>query len=95
MEKMDKAWALKQASKYAKKYAESKDVNIRQTKEIKALEESLEQVRKELEQLARLTKTQQKYIEKLENRVVQTQTDLKETTILTINHLQVVKDDAC
>ena len=95
MENMDKLWALEQASRYAKKYAEAKDEIVRIEEQMQSMQETLEQARKEIQYLTKLANTQQRYIHKLEEKVVPDGTQHKETTILAINHLQVVKDDAC
>lgn len=92
---MDKVWALEQASRYAQKYTAAKEENQRICAQIITMQETLEQAKKEIQYLSKLANTQQRYIEKLEGRVISTTNKNKETTILTMNHLQVVKDDAC
>lgn len=97
MENMDKVWALEQASRYAQKYAEAKEENACILQQMKTIQETLAQARKEIQYLSKLANTQQQYIEKLEGRVASNtnQNYRKETTILTMSYLQVVKDDAC
>jgi len=95
MENMDKVWAMEQASRYAQKYAASKEENQRVLQQMKSIQEVLEQAKKEIQYLSKLANTQQRYIEKLEGRVGSTSSEHKETTILTMSYLQVVKDDAC
>jgi DNA anti-recombination protein RmuC len=95
MENMDKVWALEQAARYAQKYAATKDENQRIAAQMIAIQEALDQAKKEIQYLSKLANTQQRYIEKLEGRASSTAGKHKETTILTMNYLQVVKDDAC
>jgi len=95
MENMDKVWALEQASRYAQKYAEAKEENQRLAQQIKALQESLEQAKKEIGYLSKLSNTQQQYIEKLEEIITPEEgAEHKETTVLTIYH-RSAKEDAC
>lgn len=91
----DIVWALEQASRFAKKYTEAKEDVNRLEEQLKALAESLENAKKEIGYLAKLSQTQQQYIEKLEE-ILNTdgQNKTKETTILTI-HRRSVNEDAC
>jgi peptidoglycan hydrolase CwlO-like protein len=92
---MDIVWALEQASRYARKYTEAKEESQRLEDQLKALRESLDQAKKEIGYLSKLSQTQQQYIEKLEECITPRDENInKETTILTI-HRRPVKEDAC
>jgi hypothetical protein len=94
-EEKDIVWALEQASRYAKKYSEAKDDINRLEEQLKALKETLDHAKKEIGYLARLSNTQQQYIEKLEE-VLDAENEVKnkEKSIMTI-HRRSIQEDAC
>ncbi len=97
MENKDKdiVWALEQASKFAKKFTDAKEDASRLENKLKALTEALENAKKEIGYLSKLSLTQQQYIEKLEELLgAEVRNKTKETTILTI-HRKSASEDAC
>jgi hypothetical protein len=95
MEKNDLLWALEQVNFYAQKLSESKEEIQRLVLIVSELKDSLQQCQNEIRQLAKLTATQQLYIEKLEELLDDpSRIKHKETTILTI-HGESIKEDAC
>jgi hypothetical protein len=91
----DIVWALEQASRYAKKYSETKEDLNRLEEQLKAMKETIDNAKKEIGYLTRLSNTQQQYIEKLEE-VLETENEVKnkEKSILTI-HRRSIQEDAC
>jgi archaellum component FlaC len=91
----DIVWALEQASRYAKKYSEAKEDLNRLEEQLKAMKETIDNAKKEIGYLTRLSNTQQQYIEKLEE-VLETENEVrnKEKSILTI-HRRSIQEDAC
>jgi DNA anti-recombination protein RmuC len=91
----DIVWALEQASRYAKKYSEAVEETARLEEQLKALKESLDQAKKEIGYLAKLSSIQQQYIDKLEELTgTANEVKSKETTILKI-HRGSIQEDAC
>jgi archaellum component FlaC len=91
----DIVWALEQASRYAKKYSETKEDLNRLEEQLKAMKETIDNAKKEIGYLTRLSNTQQQYIEKLEE-VLETENEVKnkEKSIFTI-HRRSIQEDAC
>ncbi len=91
----DIVWALEQASRYAKKYSEAIEDTARLEEQLKALKESLDQAKKEIGYLSKLSSIQQEYIDKLEElTAAANEVKSKETTILKI-HRGSIQEDAC
>ena len=91
----DIVWALEQASRYAKKYSEAVEDAARLEEQLKALRESLDQAKKEIGYLSKLSSIQQEYIDKLEEfTAAANEVKSKETTILKI-HRGSIQEDAC
>lgn len=91
----DIVWALEQASRYAKKYSEAVEETARMEEQLKALKETLDQAKKEIGYLTKLSNIQQQYIDKLEELTgTINEVKSKETTILKI-HRGSIQEDAC
>jgi len=91
----DIVWALEQASRYAKKYSEAVEETARMEEQLKALKETLDQAKKEIGYLTKLSNIQQQYIDKLEELAgTVNEVKNKETTILKI-HRGSIQEDAC
>jgi DNA anti-recombination protein RmuC len=91
----DIVWALEQASRYAKKYSDAMEESARLEEHLKALKETLDQAKKEIGYLTKLSNIQQQYIDKLEELTgAANEVKNKETTILKI-HRGSIQEDAC